>query len=50
MLQIPGAGNAVAVSIDGDGRRVACGPYAAWSEAVLSAPRTFACVAPSRWD
>ena len=28
VLQIPEAGNAIAVSIDGNGRRVACDPYA----------------------
>ncbi|HET9677279.1 MAG TPA: phosphoribosylformylglycinamidine synthase subunit PurL, partial [Solirubrobacterales bacterium] len=35
VLQLPEAGNAIAVSIDGNGRRVACDPYAGTIEAVL---------------
>jgi len=44
VLQIPEAGNAIAVSIDGNGRRVACDPYAGTVEAVLECAQTLACV------
>ena len=39
---------AIAVSIDGNGRRVACDPYAARSRRCSSAPRTSPASAPSR--
>ena len=42
--QIPEAGNAIAVSIDGNGRRVACDPYAGTVEAVLECAQNLACV------
>ena len=42
--QIPEAGNAIAVSIDGNGRRVACDPYAGTIEAVLECAQNLACV------
>ncbi|HEX5983479.1 MAG TPA: AIR synthase related protein, partial [Solirubrobacterales bacterium] len=41
---IPEAGNAIAVSIDGNGRRVACDPYAGTVEAVLECAQNLACV------
>jgi phosphoribosylformylglycinamidine synthase len=44
VLQIPEAGNAVAVSIDGNGRRVACDPHAGTVEAVLECAQNLACV------
>jgi phosphoribosylformylglycinamidine synthase len=44
VLQIPEAGNAIAVSIDGNGRRVACDPYAGTVEAVLECAKNLACV------
>jgi phosphoribosylformylglycinamidine synthase subunit PurL len=44
VLQIPEAGNAIAVSIDGNGRRVACDPYAGTVEAVLECAQNLACV------
>jgi phosphoribosylformylglycinamidine synthase len=44
VLQIPEAGNAIAVSIDGNGRRVACDPYAGTVEAVLECTQNLACV------
>jgi phosphoribosylformylglycinamidine synthase subunit PurL len=44
VLQIPEAGNAIAVSIDGNGRRVACDPYAGTVEAVLECVQNLACV------
>jgi len=44
VLQIPEAGNAIAVSIDGSGRRVACDPYAGTIEAVLECAQNLACV------
>ena len=43
VLQIPEAGNAIAVSIDGNGRRVACDPYAGTIEAVLECAQNLAC-------
>jgi phosphoribosylformylglycinamidine synthase len=44
VLQIPEAGNAIAVSIDGNGRRVACDPHAGTIEAVLECAQNLACV------
>ncbi len=44
VLQLPEAGNAIAVSIDGNGRRVACDPYAGTIEAVLECAQNLACV------
>jgi phosphoribosylformylglycinamidine synthase len=39
-----GGSGALAVSIDGNGRRVACDPYAGAAEAVLECARNLACV------
>jgi phosphoribosylformylglycinamidine synthase subunit PurL len=44
VLQLPEAGNAIAVSIDGNGRRVACDPYSGTVEAVLECAQNLACV------
>ncbi len=44
VLAIPEAGNAIAISIDGNGRRVACDPYAGTVEAVLECTQNLACV------
>ncbi len=44
VLQLPECGNAIAVSIDGNGRRVACEPYAGTVEAVLECAQNLACV------
>jgi phosphoribosylformylglycinamidine synthase II len=45
VLAIPEAqGGAIAVSIDGNGRRVACDPYAGTVEAVLECAQNLACV------
>jgi phosphoribosylformylglycinamidine synthase subunit PurL len=44
VLALPEAGNAIAVSIDGNGRRVACEPYAGTVEAVLECAQNLACV------
>jgi phosphoribosylformylglycinamidine synthase len=44
VLQIPEAGSAIAVAIDGNGRRVACDPYAGAIEAVLECAQNLACV------
>ncbi|HEU4461698.1 MAG TPA: phosphoribosylformylglycinamidine synthase subunit PurL [Solirubrobacterales bacterium] len=44
VLQLPEAGNAIAVSIDGNGRRVACNPYAGTIEGVLECAQNLACV------
>jgi phosphoribosylformylglycinamidine synthase len=44
VLAIPEAGNAIAVSIDGNGRRVACDPRAGTVEAVLECAQNLACV------
>jgi phosphoribosylformylglycinamidine synthase subunit PurL len=44
VLQLPEAGNAIAVSIDGNGRRVACDPYVGTVEAVLECAQNLACV------
>jgi phosphoribosylformylglycinamidine synthase II len=43
VLAIPEAGTAIAVSIDGNGRRVACDPYAGTVEAVLECAQNLAC-------
>ena len=48
VLDLPESGNAIAVSIDGNGRRVACDPTAARSRRSSSAPRTSPASAPSR--
>jgi phosphoribosylformylglycinamidine synthase len=44
VLAIPEAGNAIGISIDGNGRRVACDPYAGTVEAVLECAQNLACV------
>ncbi len=44
VLQLPEAGSAIAVSIDGNGRRVACEPHAGTVEAVLECAQNLACV------
>jgi phosphoribosylformylglycinamidine synthase II len=44
VLQLPEAGNAIAVAIDGNGRRVACEPYSGTVEAVLECAQNLACV------
>jgi phosphoribosylformylglycinamidine synthase len=44
VLALPEAGSAIAVSIDGNGRRVACDPYAGTIEAVLECAQNLACV------
>ena len=44
VLAIPEADNAIAVSIDGNGRRVACDPYSGTVEAVLECAQNLACV------
>jgi len=44
VLRLPEAGNAIAVSIDGNGRRVACDPYEGTVEAVLECAQNLACV------
>jgi phosphoribosylformylglycinamidine synthase len=44
VLTLPEAGNAIGVSIDGNGRRVACDPYAGTVEAVLECAQNLACV------
>jgi phosphoribosylformylglycinamidine synthase len=44
VLNLPEAGNAIAVSIDGNGRKVACDPYAGTIEAVLECAQNLACV------
>jgi phosphoribosylformylglycinamidine synthase II len=43
VLAIPEAGKAIAVAIDGNGRRVACDPYAGTVEAVLECAQNLAC-------
>jgi len=43
VLAIPESGRAIAVSIDGNGRRVACDPYAGTVEAVLECAQNLAC-------
>jgi phosphoribosylformylglycinamidine synthase subunit PurL len=44
VLQIPEAERAIAVAIDGNGRRVACDPYDGTVEAVLECAQNLACV------
>jgi phosphoribosylformylglycinamidine synthase len=44
VLQLPESGNAIAVSIDGNGRRVACDPYEGTIDAVLECAQNLACV------
>ena len=44
VLKIPEAGNAIAVAIDGNGRRVACDPRRGTIEAVLECAQNLACV------
>ncbi len=44
VLALPESDNAIAVSIDGNGRRVACDPYAGTVEAVLECAQNLACV------
>ena len=44
VLQIPEAGASIAISIDGNGRRVACDPYRGTIEAVLECAANLACV------
>jgi phosphoribosylformylglycinamidine synthase II len=44
VLALPEADTAIAVSIDGNGRRVACDPYAGTVEAVLECAQNLACV------
>jgi phosphoribosylformylglycinamidine synthase II len=44
VLHLPEADNAIAVSIDGNGRKVACDPYAGTIEAVLECAQNLACV------
>jgi len=44
VLQLPEAGNAIAVSIDGNGRRVACEPYLGTIDAALECAQNLACV------
>ncbi|HEY5816061.1 MAG TPA: phosphoribosylformylglycinamidine synthase subunit PurL [Solirubrobacterales bacterium] len=44
VLAIPEADSAIAIAIDGNGRRVACDPYAGTVEAVLECAQNLACV------
>jgi phosphoribosylformylglycinamidine synthase subunit PurL len=44
VLMLPESERAVAVAIDGNGRRVACDPYAGTVEAVLECAQNLACV------
>jgi phosphoribosylformylglycinamidine synthase II len=44
VLHLPEAGATVALAIDGNGRRVACDPYAGTVEAVLECAQNLACV------
>jgi phosphoribosylformylglycinamidine synthase subunit PurL len=44
VLAIPESDRAIAISIDGNGRRVACDPYAGTVEAVLECAQNLACV------
>ena len=44
LLDADGGSGALAVSIDGNGRRVACDPYTGAAEAVLECARNLACV------
>jgi phosphoribosylformylglycinamidine synthase subunit PurL len=43
VLQVPESGRAIAVAIDGNGRRVACDPYVGAIEAVLECTQNLAC-------
>jgi phosphoribosylformylglycinamidine synthase len=43
VLALPEADTAIAISIDGNGRRVACDPYAGTVEAVLECAQNLAC-------
>jgi phosphoribosylformylglycinamidine synthase len=44
VLAVPEAGKAIAVAIDGNGRRVACDPYRGTIETVLECAQNLACV------
>jgi phosphoribosylformylglycinamidine synthase len=44
VLALPESGRAIAMAIDGNGRRVACDPYAGTVEAVLECAQNLACV------
>ena len=44
VLDLPESGNAIAIAIDGNGRRVACDPEAGAIEAVLECAANLACV------
>ena len=44
VLGVPESGQAIAVAIDGNGRRVACDPYRGTIEAVLECAQNLACV------
>jgi phosphoribosylformylglycinamidine synthase len=44
VLMLPESDRAIAVAIDGNGRRVACDPYAGTVEAVLECAQNLACV------
>ena len=44
VLMLPESGRAIGISIDGNGRRVACDPYAGAIEAVLECAQNLACV------
>ncbi len=44
VLAVPESGRAIAVAIDGNGRRVACDPYRGTVEAVLECVQNLACV------
>lgn len=44
MLRLPETGGAIAIAIDGNGRRVACDPYRGAVEAVLECAANLACV------
>jgi len=44
VLQVPEAETVIAIAIDGNGRRVACDPYAGTVEAVLECAQNLACV------
>jgi phosphoribosylformylglycinamidine synthase len=44
VLNVPEAGKAIAIAIDGNGRRVACDPYRGTVEAVLECASNLACV------
>jgi phosphoribosylformylglycinamidine synthase subunit PurL len=43
VLALPESGRAIAISIDGNGRRVACDPYAGTVETVLECAQNLAC-------